>query len=150
MKPLIVLLSTFAISLLLIKFFSKTYDFALAGRIAMAIMLLFTAIAHVAFTKGMTMMLPNFIPAKTAVVYATGLMEVFAAIGLLFPAYRVITGWMLIAFFVLILPANIHAAIQHVDYQQATLDGKGLAYLWFRVPLQLLFIVWTYLSAIRG
>jgi hypothetical protein len=27
-------------------------------------------------------------------------------------------------------------------------DGNGLNYLWFRVPLQILFIVWVYFSLI--
>jgi hypothetical protein len=48
----------------------------------------------------------------------------------------------------LILPANIKEAIDHVDYQNATFEGKGLSYLWFRIPLQLLFIAWTYFSCI--
>jgi hypothetical protein len=30
----------------------------------------------------------------------------------------------------MILPANINAAINKVDYQKGTADGKGLSYLW--------------------
>jgi uncharacterized membrane protein len=55
----------------------------------------------------------------------------------------------LIVFFVLLLPANINAAIKHIDYQKGTFEGQGLNYLWFRIPLQILFIVWTYMSAIK-
>lgn len=149
MKPLIVLLTVFAISLLTIKFVRGNFEFALSGRIAMAAMLVFTAIAHFAFTKGMAMMLPDFIPYKTEVVYLTGIIEIAAAIGLFIPSFSVITAWLLIAFFILILPANIYAAINHIDYQNGTFDGNGLYYLWFRIPLQILFIVWTYLSAIK-
>ena len=149
MKPLFVLLAAFIISSLLIKLFTKAFDYPLSGRIAMAIMLVFTAIGHFAFTKGMTMMLPDFIPFKTEVIYLTGVIEIIAAIGLLIPGLRVWTGWALILFFILLLPGNIKAAIDHIDYQKATFDGKGPAYLWFRIPLQILFIVWTYLSAIR-
>ena len=149
MKPLFVLLGAFIISSLLIKLFTKAFDYPLSGRIAMAIMLVFTAIGHFAFTKGMTMMLPDFIPFKTEVIYLTGVIEIIAAIGLLIPGLRVWTGWALILFFILLLPGNIKAAIDHIDYQKATFDGKGPAYLWFRIPLQILFIVWTYLSAIR-
>lgn len=150
MKPLIVLLSVFAISLFATKFFRNSYDFALSGRIAMSVMLLFTAIAHFAFTKGMAMMLPDFIPYKTATIYLTGIIEIAAAFGLFIPTLRVVTAWLLIAFFILILPANIYAAVKHVDYQKGTSEGSGLTYLWFRIPLQILFIVWTYLSAIKG
>ena len=149
MKPLFVLLGAFIISLLVIKLFTKTFDFPLSGRIAMAVMLVFTAMGHFAFIKGMTMMLPDFIPFKTEVIYLTGIIEIIAAVGLLIPITRVWTGWALIIFFILLLPGNIKAAIDHIDYQKGTFDGNGPAYLWFRIPLQLLFIVWTYISAIK-
>ena len=149
MKPLIVLLSVFAISLLTIKIMSGNYEIASSGRIAMSVMLVFTAIAHFAFTKGMGMMLPEFITFKTTVVYLTGVIEILAAIGLFVPKVQILTAWLLIAFFVLILPANIYAAIKQIDYQKGTSDGNGLNYLWFRIPLQILFIVWTYFSTIK-
>lgn len=149
MKPLIVLLAVFAVSLLITKFVRGSFEFALSGRIAMSVMLVFTAIAHFAFTKGMAMMVPGFIPFKTEAVYLTGLIEIAAAIGLFVPGFRVMTAWLLIAFFILMLPANIYAALNHIDYQKGTFDGNGLRYLWFRIPLQILFIVWTYFSAIK-
>lgn len=149
MKPLIVLLAVFVVSLLTTKFVRGNFEFALSGRIAMSVMLLFTAIGHFVFTKGMSMMLPDFIPYKTEVVYLTGIIEIAGAIGLFIPNFRILTAWLLIAFFILILPANIYAALKHIDYQKGTFDGNGLTYLWFRVPLQILFIVWTYLSAIK-
>jgi uncharacterized membrane protein len=98
MKPLFVLLGAFIISLLVTKLVTKTFDYPLSGRIAMAVMLLFTAIGHFAFTKGMTMMVPDFIPFKTEVIYLTGVIEIIAAIGLLIPNTRVWTGWGLIIF----------------------------------------------------
>lgn len=150
MKPLIILISVFAISLLVNKIFNGNYEFAMSGRIAMSAMLLFTAVAHFAFAKGMAMMLPDFIPFKTETVYLTGFIEIAAAIGLFIPNFRIITAWLLISFFILILPANIFAAIKHIDYQKGTFDGNGLNYLWFRIPLQILFVAWTYLSAIKS
>src|SRR5690554_3208573 len=150
MKPLIVLLSVFAVSLLTTKIVRGNFELALSGRIAMSAMLAFTAIGHFAFTKGMAMMLPDFIPFKSETVYLTGIIEIAAAIGLFIPNFRMVTAWLLIVFFILILPATIFAAINHIDYQKGTFDGHGLTYLWFRVPLQVLFIAWTYLSAIKG
>lgn len=150
MKPLIVLLLAFSISLFSISTFSGTYDLAFAGRVALSVTLLFTAIAHFMFPVGMSHMLPGFIPYKMAMVYFTGIIEIVAAIGLFIPAIRTVVAWLLILFFILVLPANIHAAIKHIDYQKGTADGNGLMYLWFRIPLQVLFIVWTYLSAIKG
>jgi uncharacterized membrane protein len=149
MKPLIVLLTVFAISLVATKVFRGNYEFAVSGRIAMSAMLLFTAIAHFTFTRGMAMMLPDVIPYRIEIIYLTGIIEIAAAIGLFIPSFRVITGWLLIAFFIMILPANIYAAIKQIDIQKGTFDGNGLNYLWFRIPLQLMFIVWTYFSAIK-
>lgn len=148
MKPLLVLISVFLISLVSIILLSGDYNFALAARIAMSAMLLFTAIAHFVFAKGMSMMLPDFIPYKTAVIWLTGFIEIAAAIGLLIPQIRIITAWLLIVFLILILPANIYAATKQIDYQKGTFDGNGTTYLYFRIPLQILFIVWVYLSAI--
>ena len=149
MKPLIILLSSFLISLIVIKITNKEYDFALSGRIAMSIMLLFTAIGHFAFTKGMSMMIPKFIPYKETFVHLTGIFEILLALGLLIPKLKYISGWTLIIFLLLMLPANIYASINNINYQKGTFDGNGLAYLWFRIPLQFLFIIWTYFSAIR-
>nr|WP_271407370.1 hypothetical protein [Tenacibaculum soleae] len=149
MKPLIILLLSFIISLFVIKIIKKEYDFALSARIAMSVMLIFTAIGHFAFTKGMTMMIPDFIPFKENVVYLTEIFEILLAIGLLIPKLKDISGWALIIFLLLMLPANIYASINNVNYQKGTLDGNGLTYLWFRIPLQILFIIWTYICSIR-
>ncbi len=149
MKPLIVLVVVFLLAALALKVMNRL-DLPLAGRIAMAAMLCFTAIGHFAFADGMAMMVPDMLPFKKEIVYATGVLEVLFGICLLIPPLRVYTAWVVIAFFILMLPANIKAAIEHIDYQKATYDGSGLSYLWFRVPLQVLFVVWTYIVGVRG
>lgn len=149
MKPLIVLLAIFFVSIFLIKLVTKKYNLPLAGQIAMCAMLIFTSIGHFMFSQGMAMMIPTIIPYKTEIVYLTGVLEILLGICLLIPSLRVYSAWILILFFLLILPANIYAAINHVDYQKGTFDGNGLTYLWFRVPLQIVFILWTYLSSIK-
>lgn len=149
MKPLIVLLLSFTISIFLIKIIKKEYDFALSARIAMSIMLLFTAIGHFAFTKGMSMMIPKIIPFKESIIYLTGIFEILLALGLIIPKFQTVSGWALIVFLLLMLPVNIYASLNHVNYQKGTFDGNGLIYLWFRIPLQFLFIIWAYISAIR-
>jgi uncharacterized membrane protein len=146
MKPLVVLLSAFILFYAVIYFVSFEANYKVAMRLGMSVMLLFTAIGHFAFTKGMAMMLPRFVPAKKAVVYLTGLLEILFAAGLVVADYAQETGVALIIFFILILPANLYAAYKQVDYQKGTYDGGGLTYLWFRVPLQLLFIIWVYIS----
>ena len=146
MSPLTVLTGTFLLSITLPRLFKREVDYALSARIAMSVMLLFTAIGHFKFTDGMELMLPAFIPFKTEVVIITGLIEIGIAIGLLIPSSIKISGWTLMIFLVLVLPANIHAAVNHVDFQTASFDGNGPNYLWFRIPVQLFFIAWAYLS----
>lgn len=148
METLITLLGTFSISLIVQKIYLKEYKFALAGRIAMAAMLVLTTIGHFLFTKGMAMMIP-FLPFPKEIVYVTGFIELIAAIALLLPKHKTLTGWFLILFFILLLPANIYAAANHINIKTGTYDGEGLDYLWFRIPLQLLFIVWVYWSTLR-
>ncbi|MEK6152534.1 hypothetical protein WIW50_04715 [Flavobacteriaceae bacterium 3-367] len=149
MKPLIVLLTSFVLLIFAIKMVRKEYDFALSARIAMSIMLLFTAIGHFAFTQGMSMMIPKFIPYKESLIYLTGIFEIVLAVGLLIPKLKVLTGWALIIFLLFLLPANIYASVNHVNYQKGTFDGPGITYLLFRIPLQILFIVWVYVSTIK-
>lgn len=149
MKPFFILIATFIVSLVITKIFGNEFQFLFAGRVAMALMLLFTAMGHFAFKKGMAMMIPKPIPYKTEIVFLTGIIEIIAAIGLLVSNLRSITAWLLIAFFILILPANIYAAANKVNYQKGTFNGKGSGYLWLRIPLQVFYIVWVYLFAIH-
>ena len=147
MKPLIVLLLVFGISLAVTKLINN-YNIRLSAQIAMAVMMVFTSIGHFIYTRGMAMMLPSFIPFKKEVVYLTGMLEIASAAGLLIPATRTITAWLLIIFFTVLTPANINAAIKHLNMEKGTYDGSGPKYLWFRVPLQVLFIVWVYVSCL--
>lgn len=150
MKPLLVLISVFALGLIVIKFWTKKANSQLAGRIAMSAMLVFTAVAHFVFTEGMAQMIPDFFPLKKELVYLTGILEILFAIGLLIPRTKIIAGWTLIVFFLAVLPANIKAAMENINYQTGELDGNGIEYLWFRIPLQILFIAWVFFSAIKN
>jgi uncharacterized membrane protein len=146
MKPFIVLLTSFVLAFFAIKIFTHSYDYAFALRIAMSVMLLFTAIGHFAFPKAMMMMIPAAIPFRLMLVYITGMIEIMAAIGLQITSLQNLTGILLIIFFILVLPANIYAAAKHINYQTGKEDGPGHNYLWFRIPLQILFIIWTWMS----
>ncbi|KPM48712.1 DoxX family protein [Jiulongibacter sediminis] len=150
MKPLIVLLSSFILLVAFFRLTRKEYEYAKSARIAMAFMLFFTAIAHFIFTDGMAMMIPHFLPFKKGLVYLTGFLEILGGAGLLVPRFKELVGRALVVFFILILPANTFAAVHHIDYQNGSDDGPGMAYLWFRVPLQLLFIAWVYYSTLSG
>jgi uncharacterized membrane protein len=146
MKPFLVLLISFGVAIFVIKIFTHHYEYPFAALIAMSAMLLFTASGHFAYSRGMMLMIPAFIPFRLALVYITGIIEIVAAIGLQMASVRNLTAVLLIIFFILVLPANIYAAAKHIDYQTGKEDGKTLHYLWFRIPLQILFIIWTWMS----
>ncbi|MBO9618551.1 MAG: DoxX family protein [Niabella sp.] len=148
MKPFLILIITFILSLAAYKIFTGAGNTAAAGCIAMAVMLLFTGIAHFVKPKEMEHMLPPVIPARIFLILVTGVFEIAAAIGLLIPQTRMLTGWSLIVFFLLILPANIYAAV--APKTKTNFTGQGLNYLWFRIPLQLFFIIWVYIFAVAS
>jgi uncharacterized membrane protein len=147
MKPLIVLILVFFMSVLATHFFSGT-NITTSGNFAMFVMLLFTAIGHFKFTQGMIMMMPPVIPWKKEVVYATGFLEILLGTGLLFPGVRQAAGVALIIMFMVMLPANINGTIKRINLEKGSYDGPGTKYLWFRIPLQFFFIAWVFYFAI--
>ncbi|QMU31259.1 DoxX family protein [Adhaeribacter radiodurans] len=151
MAPLFILLVVFLATLLYSKIQNKkTISVALAGRMAMFAMLLFTGTSHFYFSKGMILTMPDFLPAKLQLVYVTGVIEILLGFGLLIQNKRQISSLLLISFLITILPANIVAAIKHVNIPNADFTGPGLSYLWFRVPLQIFFIGWVYIFGYRS
>ena len=125
------------------KYVAKNFlSVSLMGKIAMAIMLLFTGSSHFFKTGEMVQMMPDFLPYKIQLVYFTGALDLGFAIALLLPRYAKWTTIALILFFLAILPANIIGSFKKVH-----LGGmeNGPAYLYFRIPLQFLFIGWALL-----
>lgn len=144
MKPFFVLMICFVLGCILSFFARGFFDYPAAGRISLTVMLIFTAIGHFKFPKGMAMMLPSFIPARSFLIIATGILEIVLSVFMYIPSYQIITGWLLIIMFIVFLPANVYAAYRHLNYEKGTYDGNGFSYLWFRIPFQLLLIGWTY------
>lgn len=80
-------------------------------RDALSLILVFTGVCHFTFMKeDFVRMMPPSIPWPRAVVYFTGACEIAGAVGLLLPEFRRAAAYALIAFFLAVLPANIHAA----------------------------------------
>jgi uncharacterized membrane protein len=149
MKPLIVLLASFGLTAAICKIATGLWLLHASGNIAMGVMLLFTSIGHFKFTQGMTMMIPAAIPYKVTLVYLTGVAEIALGLALFFPASRQVAGITLIALLILLLPANIWAAMRQINFETGG-HGKGLSYLIFRIPLQLFFIGWVWYFAVRS
>src|SRR5205085_11743918 len=110
------------------QFFAGDTNFFLAGRIAMTVMLTFTAIGHFCFRQGMANMIPPRIPFKKELVSFTGIFELCCAAGLLVPFLVKATALLLMLFFICVLPANISASRRNIDYQTGKADGSGPRY----------------------
>jgi len=148
MSTLIILVFSFCLIWLLNRYaFKSLLSASLMGRVALATMLVFTGSSHFLKTPEMVQMLPEFLPYKIQLVYFTGLLEIAFAAGLMSPRYSKWASIGLILFFLAILPANIIGSIKRVH-----LGGmeNGPSYLYFRIPLQLLFIGWAYYFGIRS
>jgi uncharacterized membrane protein len=114
-----------------------------SARDALSLMLVFTGVSHFTFMKeDFVRMMPPSIPWPRAMVYFTGICEIAGAVGLLLPEFRRVAAYAWIAFFLAVLPANIHAARAAV-----TLRGKPATSLWLRIPMQIPFIGIAFWSA---
>jgi uncharacterized membrane protein len=148
MATLIVLLATFAFAILirLVFFRQQPINYRLCGRIALAGMFLFTGVSHFLLDDGMVQMLPEFVPFRYFIIYVTGIIELFFAVGLLLPQYYRLTGILVIAFLICVFPSNVYAALNSVDFGG---NAYGPIYLLFRVPLQVFLIGWAWIVAVR-
>jgi uncharacterized membrane protein len=147
MAPLIFLLVTFSIIVLADRYLLKgRVGLSLAGRIAMGVMLLVTGITHFTNTEEMIAMMPDPMPWKREMIYFTGVCEFLAIPGLILERTRRLAAVLLILFFIAVLPANVVGSMKQV--QMGGME-YGTAYLWFRIPLQIFFIWWTWYFALR-
>lgn len=150
MKPFFVLIGSFIMALMATWILNGSINYMLSGNIALCVMLCFTSIGHFMYLKGMRMMLPPFIPFKTAGVYGSGILEALLGLGLLNEAFRTTAASVLVLFFIMVLPVNIYAASKNIDYQKGNFEGPGIRYLWIRIPLQLVFVSWTWYFGLYG
>ncbi len=79
--------------------------------------------------------MPPAIPHHGFWVAFTGLLELLAAIGLWIPRLRRLTGFCLAVYFVAILPAHFHVAMNDIP-----MFGLRNPWLWIRIPFQAVFI----------
>jgi uncharacterized membrane protein len=81
---------------------------------------------------------PDILPFPIFLVYLSGACEIAGGVGLMFPKLRKLASYGLIALLVAVFPANINMAVNSIDF------GLPHEILWWRLPFQLVFIVWVY------
>lgn len=96
-------------------------------------------VLHFTSTSTFTRIVPDFIPFPEWAVYISGVMEIAGGILLFVPKTRRYASYFLIFLLIIVFPANINMAVNHIDF------GKvPTAVLWARLPLQALLIYWVY------
>ena len=146
MVVLVVLLSVFIVAWGLLAIAQRPYQIRTAGCIAFAALFMFTGISHFALADGMVQMLPTWVPGRYPIIYITGIMEMLLGLGFLWPSVRRMSGLLTLAFLVAVLPSNVYAALNAVEFGG---NVNGPSYLFFRVPLQLFLLGWVWWMAVR-
>ena len=111
-----------------------------AARVAMALAFIVAGAAHLLMPTPFVQHLPTWVPARHALVYLTGLLEMAGGLGLLGPRrwHRPVAA-LIALYLVAVFPANVYVAVANV-----AVDGQpGGVYPWLRLPFQALFIVWV-------
>ena len=105
------------------------------------LLFLFTASGHFLQTEPMARMLPAWVPAREALVLATGVLEIAIGVAFFFERSRRPAAWSAIAVLVLFFPANVFAAIERVPFGG---HAWGPVYLLVRFPLQVAIVAWIW------
>ena len=95
-----------------------------------------SGLLHFTYRRAYESIVPDYLPAHRAVVYASGVAEIAGGAALTVPATRRAGGWWLIATLVAVFPANVWMA-QHPE--RYPVPG-GRAALYARLPCQGVFI----------
>jgi uncharacterized membrane protein len=119
---------------------------SLRGRISLAVFFVFTGMSHIFMPEALAEMLPATTPLRLEIIYATGLVQIVGAVGLLLPRLERFAAIGLILFLLGVLPANIYSAINFVEFGS---HEAGPIYLLARIPFQLFLIGWAYYFGIR-
>jgi uncharacterized membrane protein len=106
----------------------------------------FAGAMHFVIPKAYRRIMPPYVPAHDAMVYASGVAEIVGGAGLMVPSRRRLAGWWLIATLIAVFPANLHMAM-HPDEFPSVPGGKFA--LWARLPFQAIFMGWVR-GAMRG
>ena len=88
-------------------------------------------------------MMPAYLPWHSFLVYLSGFLEAGLGLLILVPGFTRLAGWGLIALLIAVFPANLQMTIHHELWPEFSVTR-----LWWRLPLQIVFIVWVYFATL--
>jgi uncharacterized membrane protein len=110
------------------------------ARWLLGLFLLVAGIAHLVVPEEFLGQVPGWLPARTVLVYVSGVVEIALGVALLaVSARRRQLGWVVAAFFVAVFPGNVHQAV-------AGTDAFGLetpTARWVRLAFQPVLLLWA-------
>ena len=105
---------------------------------------LFAGTMHFLKPRPYVAIVPDALPRKREIVFASGVAELAGGAGVLVPRTRRLAGWWLIATLLAIFPANVNMAVNAERYRVVP---EPL--LWVRLPLQGALIAWVWRAVLR-
>ena len=101
---------------------------------------IFAGLMHFVIPRAYESIVPDYLPAHRALVYASGVAEIAGGVAVLHTRTRRMGSWWSIGTLIAVFPANIHMALHHDRYPMIR---GGRPALIARLPLQALFIAWA-------
>ena len=109
----------------------------------LALFFFVAGITHFTQDEAYAGIVPPLLPFPFIIVWVTGIMELFFAVGLAIKKFRKISGFWLAPFLLAVLPANIYMAMYNIPL--GDMESSSTA-LWVRVALQfplIALILWA-------
>lgn len=143
---LVVLLSVFLLLCGGCFIFYNDIAYAVSGRLALSAMFLFSGVLHVKYHEGIYLTYPDFLSQlnKIKLVFVIGDLQFAIAAGLVFADVARVIVPVILIYLILGLVTQVNAGIKNVSIKRGNYTGKGLGYLFFKIPEQLMIIAWTY------
>jgi len=116
-----------------------TIEFARVRRLFGPVFI-FAGFMHFVIPRAYESIVPDYLPASRALVYASGVAEIAGGVGVLHTRTRRMGSWWSIATLIAVFPANVHMALHPDRYRQVP---GGRPALIARLPLQILLIAWA-------
>jgi uncharacterized membrane protein len=99
----------------------------------------FAGVMHFVIPRTYEAIVPDRLPARRELVYASGVAEIAGGLAVMHPRTRRLGSFWSIATLLAVFPANVHMALHPERYRVP--GGRRSLYL--RLPVQLLFIAWA-------
>jgi uncharacterized membrane protein len=101
---------------------------------------IFAGVMHFVIPRAYESIVPDYLPAHRALVYASGVAEIAGGVGVLHTRTRRMASWFSVGTLIAVFPANVHMALHPGRYPMIR---GGRPALIARLPLQALFIAWA-------